>query len=114
MNFVINTMYCISLYPKITRPSRITSYCATFIDNIFTNYILYCTKSGLLVTDISDHLSVFIVYDDVYKINIPKQSTVYRRMRKEESLGVFKRGSMEQNWNSVYAIEDVNRAYGEF
>lgn len=33
----INTMYSMSLYPKITRPSRITSHCTTLIDNIFTN-----------------------------------------------------------------------------
>lgn len=35
----INTMYSTGLYPKITRPSRITSHCATLIDNIFTNDI---------------------------------------------------------------------------
>lgn len=31
----INTMHSMSLFPIITRPSRITSYCATLIDNIF-------------------------------------------------------------------------------
>lgn len=35
----INTMYSMSLYPKITRPSRITPHCSTLIDNIFTNDI---------------------------------------------------------------------------
>lgn len=30
----INTLYNLSLYPKITRPSRITSYCATVMENM--------------------------------------------------------------------------------
>ena len=44
-----------SLYPKITRPSRITPHCSTLIDNIFTNDIEDNTVSGLLIIDISDH-----------------------------------------------------------
>ena len=63
----INTMYSLSLYPKITRPSRITSHCATLIDNIFTNVIDNNTISGLMINDISDHLPVFLVYNNNYK-----------------------------------------------
>ncbi len=62
-NDFINTIYSMNLYPKITRPTRITSHCATLIDNILTNDILNNTISGLLVSDISDHLQVFTVYD---------------------------------------------------
>ena len=58
----INTIYSMSLYPKITRPSRITTHCATVIDNIFTIEIENNTVSGLLINDISDHLPVFTVY----------------------------------------------------
>ncbi len=53
----INTMY------SITRPSRITSHCATLIDNIFTNDIENNTMSRLLINDISDRLPVFTVYN---------------------------------------------------
>lgn len=35
----INTMYSLSLFLKITRPRRVTSHCATLIDNIFNNDI---------------------------------------------------------------------------
>ena len=56
----INTMYSVSLFPKITRPSRITSYSATLIDNIFTNDIENKSESGLLIKDITDHLPVFV------------------------------------------------------
>ncbi len=47
----LNTLYSFSLYPKITRPSRITSHCATLIDNIFTNVLDNNITSGLLIND---------------------------------------------------------------
>lgn len=62
----INTMYSMTLCPKMTRPSRITSHCATLIDNIFTNEIENKVVSGLLINYISDHLPVFAVYDQNY------------------------------------------------
>ncbi len=55
-NDFINTIYSMNLYPTITRPTRITSHCATLIDNIFTNDISNKTLSVLLISDISDHL----------------------------------------------------------
>ena len=58
-----NTMYSLSLYPLITKPSRITSSSATIIDNIFTNVMDNVTTNGLFICDISDHLPVFTLFD---------------------------------------------------
>ena len=46
-------------FPMITRPSQITSHTATFLDNIFMNTFFDHSRSGLFITDISDHLPVF-------------------------------------------------------
>ena len=35
----INSVYSMSLYPTITRPTRITTHSATLIDNIFINIV---------------------------------------------------------------------------
>jgi hypothetical protein len=51
----------IRFFPLITRPTRITSHTATLIDNIFTNHFHHHSISGLLFTDISDHLPVFSI-----------------------------------------------------
>lgn len=51
-----------SLYSVITQPARITSTCATLIDNIFTNETDMVINSGLLISDISDNLPIFIVH----------------------------------------------------
>lgn len=70
----INTMYSLSLFSKITRPTRITFNCATLIDNIYTNDIKDKTISGILINDISDHLPVFIIYDYNHR-NTKRQSS---------------------------------------
>ena len=58
-NNFINQMYASSFYPLITKPTRITKTSATLIDNIFVNRFCDKTLSGLLFTDLSDHLPVF-------------------------------------------------------
>lgn len=62
-------MYSLSLYPTITKPTRITLHSATIIDNIFTNVMDFQISSGLFVCDITDHLPVFILCDCDLKRN---------------------------------------------
>ena len=45
----------------ITKPTRITAHSATFIDNIFMNNTTVSSKSGLIISDISDHLPIFSI-----------------------------------------------------
>ena len=54
-----NTISSYSMYPSITRPTRITTKSATLIDNIFTNSHTKQT-SGIILYDLSDHLPIFI------------------------------------------------------
>ncbi len=99
-----------NLYPKITRPTWITSRCATLTDSIFTNDILHNTG----ISDISDYLLVFTVYDKSHQTNQPHSKTVYRRVRTEESIKAFENDSMAQNWDIIYNDNDISSAYNEF
>ena len=49
-----------ALVPLVTKPTRFTSDSSTLIDNIFTNKPNNVMLSGILITDISDHLPVFL------------------------------------------------------
>ena len=55
----LDIMFSRAFFPLISRPTRITSNTASLIDNIFTNDVTNCAVSGLLFTDISDHLPIF-------------------------------------------------------
>ena len=55
----LNIMYANSLYPLITKPTRLTPSSASLSDNIFTNYFNNLWKAGVFYSDISDHFPVF-------------------------------------------------------
>lgn len=65
-----------SLYPLITRPTRITTHSATLIDNIFTNGIDEKITSGIIINDTSDHLPVFAAIQSYTGTN--KENTKYK------------------------------------
>lgn len=110
----INTFYNITLFPVIVKPSRITTTSATLIDNIFTNKMDQL-DAGLLITDISDHLPVFAVFQNVFKVN---SRSIYEsrivRHRTPEAIEVFKEELGRQNWDDVYSYENPNEAYDIF
>ena len=70
----INTMYSIGLFPRITKPSRITRTSATLIDNIYSN-IMDATVGGLFIQDISDHLPIFTTFHHYPKGNLEKKKS---------------------------------------
>ena len=57
----VDTMFSLGLHPLIDKPTRITAYSATLIDNISTNEIDNTISSGLLINDISDDLLIFAI-----------------------------------------------------
>ena len=56
----LDGLYSHLFFPLITLPSRITSHTASLIDNSFSSHVENShLRSGLLITDISDHLPIF-------------------------------------------------------
>ena len=101
------------LYPLIVRPSRITTNSCTLIDNIFTNPINYSADIGLLITDISDHLPIFVLCK--YKLE-KNNSKTFRNVRslKEDNVLMFTESLKQEQWESVLRSDDVNIAYANF
>uniref|UniRef100_A0A672FVC1 Reverse transcriptase domain-containing protein n=1 Tax=Salarias fasciatus TaxID=181472 RepID=A0A672FVC1_SALFA len=110
----IDTMYSLSLYPSITKPSRITSHSATIIDNIFTNIMLNQTTSGLFISDISDHLPVFTLYDCDFKNIKHPIEVISKRIRNDETINNLNNSLARQDWSAVYGETDVDSAYSKF
>ena len=57
----LESLFAFGFLPMITKPTRITAHSATLIDNIFTNNTTVSSKSGLIISDISDHLPIFSI-----------------------------------------------------
>jgi len=48
----------------ITNPTRFSATGSTLIDNIFTNCLVENCQAGVLINDISDHSTVYYVWND--------------------------------------------------
>ena len=111
----IDTMFSLGFYPLILKPSRITKDSATLIDNIFVNITEGKINSGLLVTDVSDHLPVFAVLERNNKFNLPEkiQTHYSGRVKTPEAIAALKMGLANHDWQEVY-VENTNDAYNAF
>ena len=112
----IDSMYSNSLFPVITKPTRITKDTATLIDNIFINNIECKVTAGLLINDISDHLPVFAILHHLLKNETKSTINTYNftRLRSPNAITALEEDLSRQTWKDVYETNDPNQAYNTF
>lgn len=92
--------------PVITKPTRVTHSTATLIDNIFTTFKdMNNYKSGILVTDISDHFPVFLFLEKVKGKTEKAPLTFTYRDNSQQNLDLVKNDLTNMNWNF---LQDLN------
>ena len=77
----LDMMYSHGLYLLINKPTRLTQFTATIIDNVFTNNITYETVNGIVTTDISDHLPVFTMCNGIFEKHTTTSKSKFKRVR---------------------------------
>ena len=102
------------LLPLITRPTRITPHTATLIDNIFVNNFFVCSRSGLLFTDISDHLPVFSIHSDNTLGHHSRRDPIFVRDKNPINLSQFVEKLEGVEWSSLAGYNDPHTAYTSF
>ena len=60
-----NMLLSNSFYNTIDKPTRITSRSISLIDNIFSNNHRDTLHAGILYSDISDHLPIFLILSNI-------------------------------------------------
>ena len=112
-NGFLDLMYTNAFHPLINKPTRITSYSSTLIDNIFHNSFSSNQLSGILYTDISDHLPVFVLSRTGMVPYEEPVSFEYRRFN-DRSIGRFRELLQGFNWQELYNKSDSESAYNFF
>jgi hypothetical protein len=109
----IETLYSFSLFPLITKPTRITENSATLIDNIYFNDIsLTNTFNGILFSAISDHLPIFSInYKSKVSTNDMKRMT---RTFSQKNIENFKNKLQSIDWSFIYHSENGREIFSEF
>ena len=90
----------ISLIPSITRPTHITSSSATLIDNIFVNSdFVRSLKSQILINDISDHLPICTVIENI-NIGVKEKRKIVTRKITNGKLKLIQNELQFINWSN--------------
>ena len=112
----LSTLLSSGFYPKIDRPTRITETSSTIIDNIITNNHDNRIKSGVWLTDISDHLPVFAVLPMMNnsRMNSSKYCVITKRCYTTDSMVKFKEELKLADWSTVFAFENTVDKYDCF
>ena len=112
----MNAFFSHFLYPLISRPTRLTWYSATLIDNIFTNNISASRDNGLIINDLSDHftnLHTLLHWYILQQLIKPKESVTICNFSSQNINNSFNNLLCEFDWNSlIYA--DANATYNGF
>ena len=116
----LDNMYSHSLYPIITKPTRVSANSATLIDNIFTNVHsrLDSITAGVIYSDMSDHFPVFGVFkkknsqtSKTSKLNIKENM---KRLITDRSITDFKAKLVTIDWTPMYVNQNANDSYEYF
>ncbi|XP_072041239.1 uncharacterized protein [Amphiura filiformis] len=102
-----------SLYPSITKPTRITRKSATLIDNFFTNNYANQT-SGIILTDISDHLPIFVSTNLSVYGKDTNDVVIEIRDMSVQNIDTLKDNLRKVDWANVCENHDANTSYNKF
>ena len=128
----VDQLFSNGYYPLITKPTRVTAFSKTLIDNIYTNELCFPVVSGILLNDISDHLPIFtcIRYDDllgsvkqiedtyqnvrILNIYIFIRTIVHINNINDSSMYILQNQLYLCDWSTVIETDNINKAYDLF
>ena len=109
----LDLMYSNSFYPLIHQATRLTSYSSTLIDNVFCNILSSKHLSGILYTDISDHLPIFTI-NKSSTIALPQAPSITTRNFSESNCAKFQSFMQSVTWDEVLQSTDAQQSYTLF
>lgn len=98
----------------IAAPTRVTGTSATLLDLFVTNVSTTRLKSGVIISDISDHNGIYLcLYKNSLKTKQTVQPILYQPVR-DTNLCAFRDRLSTCDWQHVFDIADAERAYNSF
>ncbi|XP_065667204.1 uncharacterized protein LOC136087699 [Hydra vulgaris] len=110
-----NHLFETETVPIINKPTRITEFSSSLIDNVLTNDCFNITlKKGIVKTDVSDHFPIFFCLGADLKTNTHGKITIKKRIYNNNNLNLFKQQLLHQDWSYINFNEDKNIIYKSF
>ena len=109
----IDVMYSASLFPFITKPTRVTEQTATLIDNIFCNDIQNSVhKNGILCNDITDHYPIFCINRGFQTTSEPRYFQIRAMTQKNKTNFIEKISNVD--WSMIMRSDDARASFSAF
>ena len=106
-----------ALFPLINIQTRVNAKSSTLIDNIITNVAECKFESGVLYTDISDHMPIFCARnkENVPHKKIDNKTITHTRVYSDQNINCLIKDLAKETWVEVYEENnDANTAYDAF
>ena len=113
VNDFIDNFNSYSYLPQIFKPTRITSHSASILDNIFYNYPEKVQHNGIILTDVSDHLTPFIMIPFHCNLNDSYMEFLKRDIN-DDNIHAFCSKLQLVDWEILNDIHDVDQKYYRF
>ena len=93
--------------PLISIPTRLTSYSATLIDNIFTNHLSTHIFTDIVLNDLSDYFLIYALFMIKFCRTKVRRNFLSARLKK-----TIQRNSMNLfDWLKLLNTDDPNESY---
>ena len=113
-NDLLHLYLAANIIPTITKPTRITHTSATLIDNIYVRHTTPFVHSGILISDISDHLPIFCLIGKRKPSKIRNEPLTFKhRPLSNVSIRHIKFALQQIYWKYPHQL-DINNAFNFF
>ena len=102
--YFIDTFYSNNCIPLITKSTYLYSNGNSLINNIFTNFNKYLIYNGILITDISDILPIFYMFDLLKKKTNDKPIFKYIRNYSQKNIIKLNLSFKKIDWTDIYLL----------
>uniref|UniRef100_A0A0K8RKJ0 Putative outcast ele5 orf1-h 1e-40-j 4 n=1 Tax=Ixodes ricinus TaxID=34613 RepID=A0A0K8RKJ0_IXORI len=103
-----------NFYNVINHPTRTTLVTSTLIDLFITNFDKEKVRAGVVSSDISDHLPIFMLIDTAREVCKRNSDTMTIQNITQATLDTFRQKLMTTDWADVFHSDDVDTAYNTF
>ncbi|KAJ8047339.1 putative serine racemase [Holothuria leucospilota] len=110
----LNTLHSYAFYPTIDKSTRISETSSTLIDNIFTNCDRVYVRSGIMISEISDHYPIFAFSDNLLLKRNHLKSVTYINNTCYKNMAKLRTELSLIDWTIVTNDLDADSAYSKF
>ena len=110
----VNLMYAYNLLPTILRPTRVACTSFTLIDNIWISSYSDFLRSGIVMTNISDHYAVYSVVGGMKSSVAAGFTEITKRILNPDNLLQVKAAIERHNFDEVFTRGNVDESYDLF